>query len=379
MGAAMDSAEQGRETEGILEGARAGDARSTNRLYARLWPLVFGYCYHRLRQAGSAEDAAQDAMLEIIRRVGEIRVPAALWTYSRLVARKHCDRQTRRKRLGTVGLGDPPDASRRDPLSEFLEQEERRRVIDALWSLSPPLRVVVVLYYLHEYRTGEIAAFLGTSVEAVKKRLSDGRRKLKGRMAMVGGVLRDFSGLVKVGNRNMQKLLRELADEDLGRVLHVVVPELRAKLEQNVSQRVLDRIRAVPRDSEREQEAVQRFWRTLDKLLEKGVIDLGLHEDQPEARRPVTAMVRGPGREDREAWLRQVLHELSVKARQYGLFALEHDAELCADALLREGLNAVVDGTPPEAIRARLRAAGRGNIETLVEEGILAIQQGTIL
>ena len=119
---------------------------------------------------------------------------------------------------------------------------------DALWSLSPTLRVVLVLHYLHEYRTGEIAAFLGTSVEAVKKRLSDRRGKLKGRNTMVEGVLRDFGALVKMGNRNMQRLLRELPDEDLGRVLQVMAPELRAKLEQNVSRPVLGRARAVPRD-----------------------------------------------------------------------------------------------------------------------------------
>ncbi len=117
-----------------------------------------------------------------------------------------------------------------------------------------------MLYYLHEYRTGEIAAFLGTSVEAVKKRLSDGRAKLKESFMMIEGVLRDFSALVKMGNRNLQKLLRELTDEDLAHVLHVVAPELRAKLERNVSRRTLERLRAVPRDDERARESVRRFW-----------------------------------------------------------------------------------------------------------------------
>ena len=296
MGTAMSEDERCRAIDGVLDGARAGDTRSINRLYARLWPLVFGYCYHRLRQAWSAEDAAQDAIAEVLRRAGPaIRTPAALWSYSRLVARKHCDRQTRRKRVGTVTLAEVSDGSRRDPLSEFLEQEERRRVMAELWSLSPALRVVVVLYYVHEYRTGEIAAFLGTSVEVVKKRLSDGRKKLQGRLAMVEGVLRDFGALVKMGNRNMQKLLRELDDADIGRVLHVVAPELRAKIEQNVSARVLDRAGVVLRNGGEEREAVRRFWTVLDKLLERGTIDLGPYEDPPEAARPVAAMTSGPG------------------------------------------------------------------------------------
>jgi flagellar motor component MotA len=88
-------------------------------------------------------------------------------------------------------------------------------------------------------------------------------------------------------------------------------------------------------------------------MLEIGEIDLGHRDDPPQAAEPVAAIVRGPGQGSRDAWLRQVLHELSVKARKYGLFSLEHDAQLCTDGLLRQGLEAVVDGVPPEDIQRR--------------------------
>ena len=38
----------------------------------------------------------------------------------------------------------------------------------------------------------------------------------------------------------------------------------------------------------------------------------------------------------------------------------------------------MVDGKPPETVRALLRASGRGDLEPLVEEGVLALQQGTL-
>ena len=44
-----------------------------------------------------------------------------------------------------------------------------------------------------------------------------------------------------------------------------------------------------------------------------------------------------------------------------------------------EGLHAVVDGIPPETIRERLKSLGNGGTDTIVEEGILAIQEGVIL
>jgi RNA polymerase sigma factor (sigma-70 family) len=318
-------------------------------------------------------------MVEIIQRVAEIRIPAAVWSYSRLVAKKHCDRLTRKRNFETVSFAELPDGSRHDPLSEFLELEERRRVVDTLWTLSPRLREVLVLYYLDDYRTGEIAAFLEISVEAVKKRLADGRWKLRGMMAMVEGVMRDFRDLIKLGDRAIQRLLREVAEEDLGRVLHVVIPELRAKLEQNLSPRRLEGLRRIPRRDDKAKESVKQFWVILDKLLDTGEIELARREIPQGAEVAVPAIMSGPGQKDRAMWLRQALHELSIKARKHGLFALEQDAECSTDALLTEGLRALVDGTPPETIRARLKSFGNGDIERIVEEGILALQEGMLI
>ena len=375
----MSAERKGPAIDVILQGAVAGERRATNQLYSRLWPMVFGYCYHRLRRSSDASDAALDALEEIIRRVAEIRTPAAVWGYSRLVAKKHCDRQTRKRRVETVADVELADSSRPDPLATFLEQEERRRVVDVLWSLGPRLRSVLVLYYLDEYRTNEIAAFLGISLGAVKKRLSDGRKKLRGMMAMVEGVMREFSDLVKIGNRNMQKLLRELHVEDLGRVLHVVGPELRAMLEQNVSARALERLRQIAPDEDKAKGSVERLWRVVDALLDRGEIGFVPRADKKGGEELVPAIANGPGQADTETWIRQALHELSIKARDYGLFALEHDAENSPDALLAEGLRAVVDGMPPDLVRQRLRSLGKGGTDTIVEEGILALQQGEIL
>lgn len=374
----MDSKRSGPTIEAILDGVKAGDPRAINRLCMRIWPVVFGYCYCRLDGPSSAEDAAQNAMIEIVGRAPGIRVPAALWGYARLVARKHCDRQTRTKRIETTPLTEVHDGSRRDPLSEFLEREQMRRVTDALESLPPQQRTSMTLYYLGDYRTDEIAAFLGIRVGTVKKRLADGREKLRGMMAMVEGVMRDFRDLVRMRDRAVQKLIRELPDEDLGRVMRVVGPQIRAKLERNASPRVLERLRNVRRNDGPAARSVERFWGALDALLEAGEIDLVPGKDLPGGETPVAAVAGGPGMMDRAAWLRQALHELSIKSRRHGMFALEHDAQRTADALLREGLQLIVDGAPPETVRERLRAFEGGEAETIVEKGILAIQQGGV-
>jgi len=76
----------------------------------------------------------------------------------------------------------------------------------------------------------------------------------------------------------------------------------------------------------------------------------------------------------------------SIKARQKGLLCLEydHDIELIDDALMRKGLQLIVDGTDPETTRDiltnRIFASNIKGIDLLKAiisiEGILAIQEG---
>jgi hypothetical protein len=122
-------------------------------------------------------------------------------------------------------------------------------------------------------------------------------------------VMRDLRVLVKMGNRDLQRLLREVADEDLGRAVHVVAPEIRSRLEHNVSPRVREWLRRIPPHDGKAQGSVRRPWQTLDDLLDAGEIGLVPRETPQGAGTHVAAVASGPGQTDRAAWLHRTLQE----------------------------------------------------------------------
>lgn len=78
------------------------------------------------------------------------------------------------------------------------------------------------------------------------------------------------------------------------------------------------------------------------------------------------------------------LLQLSTKAKQVGLFELEHEVNLVSETLLKKGLELMIDGTEPEILKKiLLNHLSCGNKQAkeflkgiLIIEGILCIQQG---
>lgn len=124
----------------------------------------------------AAEDVAQDALVEAYRTLGTLRAPDATASWLYLVARKHADRHRRRalhaqfldliEPVGT-GLG-----------SEAEQVEGRAAVRRALMLASDADRLLLVLRYYGDWPESDLAALLGITRGAVRKRLHDARRRL---------------------------------------------------------------------------------------------------------------------------------------------------------------------------------------------------------
>ena len=64
-------------------------------------------------------------------------------------------------------------------ICEFMQESSDSGIIEALMTLPEKFRIVLVLYYVEQYKTEEIAKMIGKSSSAVKMRLQKGRRLLK--------------------------------------------------------------------------------------------------------------------------------------------------------------------------------------------------------
>jgi len=97
-----------------------------------------------------AEDAVQDAMLVALRRIDEVRDPAAVGPWLRTIVRNNCRMRLRASR--PVPVADPaallPPTGEPTP-DELLEARAQRDWIwHALGELSEPDRLVTLLRYL---------------------------------------------------------------------------------------------------------------------------------------------------------------------------------------------------------------------------------------
>jgi RNA polymerase sigma-70 factor (ECF subfamily) len=169
------------DTSDIVDLARrasAGEAAAAHELLRELEPLVVR-TVRLVVGSGSwaAEDAAQDALLDIDRGIQSLRDPRAVKAWALKVAAQRALKVSRRERL--LSLRRAPSL---DPelVAESSEAEMgRSAAIKAAFDLLPPrLRVTAVLRLYAGLSEEETAEVLCCSVGTVKSNLYDARRRL---------------------------------------------------------------------------------------------------------------------------------------------------------------------------------------------------------
>jgi RNA polymerase sigma factor (sigma-70 family) len=161
-----------------VRAAQRGDTSAFDRLVARYRATAVSYARSWLGEA-EAEDAAQDAFIDVHRSLSQLREPGAFPGWLRRVVRKHCDRRTRRQRPDFVtGWTDAALGADLDLDARADAQRHARGLRAGLSRLPEPERIALALHYLAEMPVADIAAFLELGSDAVKKRLQRGRARL---------------------------------------------------------------------------------------------------------------------------------------------------------------------------------------------------------
>lgn len=143
---------------------------------------VYSLCC-RMVGKQDAEDAAQDALVEICRSVAAFRGESTLSTWVYRVAMNVCLQHRRRRGAETVSLeendSEPQSDPGDDPSEVAMRHQTKADVDRAVQTLPEKYRDVVVLHEMHGLTYVECAAALGCPVGTVKSRLSEAFRKLR--------------------------------------------------------------------------------------------------------------------------------------------------------------------------------------------------------
>jgi RNA polymerase sigma-70 factor (ECF subfamily) len=165
----------------LVLAAQAGDAGSLAVLLERHRSGMYAVAVRLLGYSPDADDAVQDAIVVALRRIGEVRDPAAVSAWLRAIVRNGC--RMRRRAPIVASLPDP--LLLRLPAGDLSPEDllERQALRDWLWhalaELSESLRLTILLRYFTSVTAYEqIAALCDVPVGTVRSRLSQARRKL---------------------------------------------------------------------------------------------------------------------------------------------------------------------------------------------------------
>jgi len=168
----------------LLERFAAGDVEAFEALFRQHQCEVYGWILRIVRDRATAEDLTIETFWRMYRahaRFDAARGNCTAWL--RRIATNAALDHLRRMRREVPLPEDPPDAPK-VPAAE--RSDLRRTIFSAMNSLSPRLRVAVVLALVEEESYDRIAEALGISVSAVKVRVFRGVRILRKELSRAG-------------------------------------------------------------------------------------------------------------------------------------------------------------------------------------------------
>ena len=140
----------------LVRGAREGDSTAFTALVRQFQDMAVGYAWSLLGDFHLAEDAAQDAFIQVLGDLDSLREPAAFGGWLRRIVHKHCDRRTRRVGIPTVPLEGvvaqvTADVGQTSALDTIERAETAAVVRQAIAALPEAQRETVTLFYMGEH------------------------------------------------------------------------------------------------------------------------------------------------------------------------------------------------------------------------------------
>jgi RNA polymerase sigma-70 factor (ECF subfamily) len=167
----------GSDLRPLAERAAAGDSDSLADLLAELRPAIVRVARLVVGPGTwAAEDAAQDALVDITRGIASLREPGAVRSWAMKIAVSRALKVARRERLKPISLGlrDVPElvAPARD---DQLRDTDLKR---AFYRLPPRMRAIAILRLHVGLSEAETARLVGVGVGTAKSQLHEARKRL---------------------------------------------------------------------------------------------------------------------------------------------------------------------------------------------------------
>lgn len=173
-----------RSDEQLVDAARSGDAAAMDALLRRHYDRVHAVCRRIAGSTRDADDAAQEAMIRVVRNLDKFdgRSAFGTWVY-RIATNTALDELRRRKRRPQLHVVDDDDDGPREAADPLADRQvdavaDRMAIDEALADLPEEFRAPVVMRDVGDLDYAEIASALDVPIGTVKSRIARGRKML---------------------------------------------------------------------------------------------------------------------------------------------------------------------------------------------------------
>lgn len=167
----------------LATAAGAGDVGAFEQLYARHNRRVYSLCLRMTQNVAEAEDLAQEAFIQLFRKIGSFRGESAFTTWLHRLTVNQVLMHFRKRSVKLERTTEDGDS--RVQIVRGTENPNKMPVLDrislerALKQLPPGYRSVFVLHDIEGHEHEEIAKILGVAVGTSKSQLHKARMKLR--------------------------------------------------------------------------------------------------------------------------------------------------------------------------------------------------------
>jgi RNA polymerase sigma factor (sigma-70 family) len=165
-------------TEQVISAAQSGDPVAIATLVSGSHAHVRRFAHTLCSTPEDAEDATQEALIVLYRKIGTLRATAALASWMFQIVLNECIRIARLALRRPI----PSDLAGRSAEDEALARLEMERIVDSIAELPPEQRAVLVLRDIQGLSGAATARELGLSRAAMKSHLHRGREAVRSRL-----------------------------------------------------------------------------------------------------------------------------------------------------------------------------------------------------
>ena len=154
--------------------AQSGDREAFDALLRETAPPLLRYVTRVTGDAAMAEDAVQEALIAIVRKIAWLQDATLFRAWAYRIASREAFRALKKHRRAEPFI-DRNDVAEPIPPDPWM----RERLVASLNRLSAPIRAVITLHYIEEMPLSAVAAILDLNIGTVKSRLSYGLTQLR--------------------------------------------------------------------------------------------------------------------------------------------------------------------------------------------------------